>query len=1356
MKSDPAIPEHPGTYVRRSVLPRGMPVKRAAELLGVGRPALSNFLNGKSALSPEMAVRLEKAFGADRSLLAEIDAAFDRHKRSLAEREVTVRAFVPPFLAIKARQIEAWADSQLDARSHLAVLLRKLVHSTGNELRLVDFPGYDNAQRAGNDGVVDAGAATPWIPEGRSYWEFGTDQNPGRKAEGDYRARLGSLTRQERLRSTFVFVTPRNWAGKIAWEAQKKRAREWREVRAFDASDLEQWMEQSVHSQIWFSEQIALPTTGYRTLERAWSHWANASEPNLTSECFAPSISASKDVLRQWLDRPSEKPLVVSADSREEALAFLACLARADELRQFRDLSAVFDSPEALRTLIVSSVPFIPIVYSDDVAREIVPAFRRLHSIVIQPRNSVAAKPDIALDLLSYSDFEKALTSMSIGRDDIDRLARESGRSPTILRRRLSTIPSIRTPVWASDDATAKVLVPMMLVGAWHVDAAADRTIMSTLAERSHDVIEDEIARMLRSYDPPVWSLGGFRGVVSKLDALYAIAAMITKSDLDRFFVAAHSVLSEVDPALELPEESRWAAGLYGKQRDYSGALRDGICETLVFLSIHGNYLFHDRLGLDVETRVSLLVTTLLTPLTIEKLISQERELPRYAEAAPEAFLQLIEADLKRDDPVTMGLLKPVDSAAFWASPLRSELLWALECLAWKPANVGRVSVILARLSQRKIVDNWTNKPIASLHSIFRSWLPQTAASFEQRVKVLEVLAGQFGDIAWDICIKQVWVESQTGHYSYRPRWRSDASGYGRGVTNKERWEFAKKALDLMIAWPAHNEHTLGDLVGALQGVSEEYQARVWDLIDEWAHNAGESPRATLRERIRQVALTRRGKRRELGKETLDRARNAFEALRPTNSILRHRWLFVDQWIQESADEMLDDELNYEKREARIAALRRAAIGEIWAEHGTDGVQQLVADCGAAGTIGFSLAPCIAELEAQVEFVNSCVFYVGPVRTKLQWCLRGFVHAMEQSRRAAVLLAAGKDKTDEEWSQLFVCAPFDASTWRLLDGASEGRRRMYWETVMPGWGRHSLEEITELIDRLLEARRPRAAFHAVHLDIEDIETSRLKRLLHDIATVGDEPLEQYKVDGHSISEALESLDGRVGVSRDEMAQLEFWFIQALDHTKHGIPNLEKQVGASPTVFVQALAFAYRRSDGAEDPPELRIDNPHQRTAVATAAYQLLDRVCRIPGTSVDGSVDSRSLAEWLTEVRNLARIQGRAEVGDQRIGQLLAKSPGSDNGVWPCDAVCQAMEGIASPELATGFQTGVYNSRGVHSRGEGGEQERVLAAKYRGWALQLQYDYPFVGQTLEQLARTYDREAAKEDSEAMIRKRLLH
>ncbi|MFX0561145.1 hypothetical protein TEPIDINF_002607 [Tepidibacillus infernus] len=274
------------------------------------------------------------------------------------------------------------------------------------------------------------------------------------------------------------------------------------------------------------------------------------------------------------------------------------------------------------------------------------------------------------------------------------------------------------------------------------------------------------------------------------------------------------------------------------------------------------------------------------------------------------------------------------------------------------------------------------------------------------------------------------------------------------------------------------------------------------------------------------------------------------------------------------------------------------------------------------------------------------------------------------------------------------------------------------------------------------------------MDFKDLETSRLKRLLRDVATVNAEPAGNFKLNSYHISEALDSLDGRVGITREEMAQLEFLFIDALDHSKHGIPNLESLIAQSPARFVQVVALAYKRSDEGEDPPEWRIENPEQRAAVASAAYRLLGQLKKIPGTDENGRIDAAALAEWLAEVRRLCREYGRAEIGDHCLGQLLAKAPEGENGIWPCEAVCEAMEGIALLGIGEGFSIGVRNSRGVHWRSEGGEQERKLAAKYRAWAERLHFDYPYVGGIIEGIAESYEREARWHDSEANITKRL--
>lgn len=49
-----------------------------------------------------------------------------------------------------------------------------------------------------------------------------------------------------------------------------------------------------------------------------------------------------------------------------------------------------------------------------------------------------------------------------------------------------------------------KPIVPMALIGAWHVELEADREILSYVADRKHEMIEDNVARLLRFDDSPV------------------------------------------------------------------------------------------------------------------------------------------------------------------------------------------------------------------------------------------------------------------------------------------------------------------------------------------------------------------------------------------------------------------------------------------------------------------------------------------------------------------------------------------------------------------------------------------------------------------------------------------------------------------------------------------------------------------------------------------------------------------------------------------------------------------------------------------------------------------------------------
>jgi len=88
------MPSHPGEFIHRQVLaPLNLSITKAAEVLGVRRATLSDFINGKSALSPEMALRLEKAFDVKMDYLLRMQALYDTAQMRLSEKDIDVSRF---------------------------------------------------------------------------------------------------------------------------------------------------------------------------------------------------------------------------------------------------------------------------------------------------------------------------------------------------------------------------------------------------------------------------------------------------------------------------------------------------------------------------------------------------------------------------------------------------------------------------------------------------------------------------------------------------------------------------------------------------------------------------------------------------------------------------------------------------------------------------------------------------------------------------------------------------------------------------------------------------------------------------------------------------------------------------------------------------------------------------------------------------------------------------------------------------------------------------------------------------------------------------------------------------------------
>lgn len=223
--------------------------------------------------------------------------------------------------------------------------------------------------------------------------------------------------------------------------------------------------------------------------------------------------------------------------------------------------------------------------------------------------------------------------------------------------------------------------------------------------------------------------------------------------------------------------------------------------------------------------------------------------------------------------------------------------------------------------------------------------------------------------------------------------------------------------------------------------------------------------------------------------------------------------------------------------------------------------------------------------------------------------------------------------------------------------------------------------------------------------------------------------------------------------------LEFAYIDVLGDAiarRQGsnIPNLELYVEEHPDLFVQVIAWTFRRKDKVEDLPEMKAPAGHEKQ-YAERGYKLLDTLHRIPGHDKSGELRAENLTAWISKVRAACADIGRLEIADVHIGILLSSAPPRKDGGWPCAPVLDVLEEFQSVAMTEGARTGLINSVGATWRGEGVDQERTKAAKYRSWAAAVQFSHPFVASNLfAALADTYEHYAKREDTDAGVRQRL--
>lgn len=1251
-------------------------------------------------------------------------------------------------------ELSRWADS-VAASTELPRLIRRLILESGKGLTELRFPAAEGARVGDWDGVVRSREATAFIPDGLSGWELSVDKNVAKKASDDYEKRVASPDGAPTASCAYIAVSLRGWKNRSQWAAERSKQSRWREVRALGLDEIDAWLESAPVTHAWISEQLGLAPHGMTTVETWWESWSTATNPTFSPELVLAGRSKEADELRKRLTAAPQL-VTVAGRSWDEVIAFICAFEQVEDRSAGSNLvsrTAIVDDLATWRALQDRTSPLILLAKTEQVGADVRRA--SAHHVIIPIVG--AAQADIVLPPID-STAATELLKAALGKDrdkDAGDLARLARVSLAAARRRSAKKPELMRPSWASRPVP-RVVRRLLLAHRWNEGRDSDKELVAQLTAKAYDDVAEDVRSLSSGDDPMLTKVDEAVTVVSPHDAWILLRSEIDEGDLAAFRTYALAVLSAPDPALELEPDKRWQAGVLGKSRPHSSDLREGVASALALLGTLGDEVLPGTATTGADAARGI-VWKLLDEANADKTgilwSSLDDALPSLAEAAPDEFLSAVAKGLEGEPPLLRTLFANEGDGLFGRS-YHTGLLWGLEVCAWSPGHFGSAVDLLGHLAAIDPGGRLMNRPSNSLRSIFLPWVPQTSVNVEGRLASIDALRKRRPEVAWTLMLSCMPQVMDSSHPTYDPRYRPWKPAE-RPVLMREYWSFIDGLTGRLISDAGDSADRWAQLAEKIDDVPVELRTKFLDQLRAVASTGSLSD--THRGRIWESLQELVGRHREfpdadwvLPSVEIDRIAEVASLFEPKTPLVKHKWLFAD-WRPpiEAVRRRSIPDYDKELRRLRAEAVREISDAASWDE---------IVAFGAEAKVPFAVGVALADA-GLVQFENNLVTLLNSEDARHHQVAHAYcVRRAESDSGWIDRVRSSAPLAPRHHARLLLAMP-ETDGWERAEKAGADVAHEFWR----GFPMYPIKEVNNLvtaIGRLLDVGRTGVALDLLALclpgDSDRRITELIERGLDQFLQQGGRDPEVNPQD-YDYERLFEYLDKSNSVTTERIAQLEWSFLSALEHT--GRPfKIHHSLADSPELFVSLLTKLYRprlsdEEQGAqeESATDEEAEKPERESAEwLHNAYRLLSGWKTVPGTREDGAFDPQRLRDWVAKARRLASEVNRREVGDIHIGHVLAHSPADQDGLTPLIAVRDLIEETGSSDIEQGFQTEVFNSRGPWSRGldTGGVQERSLSASYAEHAVKFADRWPRTARIFKALADEYERDARRVDEDA--------
>ncbi|EAK4847173.1 hypothetical protein C3G49_07785 [Campylobacter coli] len=1164
---------------------------------------------------------------------------------------------------IAAKDLENFCNTNPRRAQELLPNLTYRLIKASVELEQIYLPKGSSISNPGYDGFIKTKDRHRIIPIGKSIWEFGTDQKINSKAEKDYKKRLHNSDSD----ITFIFGTFRAWTKKDIFCKKYTDEHKWKEVKALNSVDYEDWLEDHPSIALHLAQEIGkLPPQNIKLISARLEDWRKQTQVVLKDELV---LCNRENEQFAFINSLKNKNGLINIIAPVELEGLIFSLSTIEKNTDYIDRALVIQSQGAWNN-IVEDYSGLILFYEGFEPNNIGYATSKHLVVRISSNNKAIAKKHNDI-YLTKQDKTQALEKMGFSTLEANKINKDTfGNLDFIaIHPKLKPIDNkmlIRLEKIIKNDLHS--YLPLFLAGAWDTSYEEDVNFLEAISEKKYIDLKKHIENMKNANLLEIAGSHYHKILLKKLIINYFYNYIID----DLFLENIKNVFLEKNKTFK--EKQSFISNF---AFTHSRFLRKELADTLIILAMDNPNNQHkiDKIIEDIIDKNNI----------AESIFNLKDVLNLLAEASPRAIINQFK--LLAKNKKERELLKRFFEKDTFLFDNSHYLFYTLKIIAWDQNYFAEVVKVLFELEKN---DFYKKECLSTLHTLFAGWIHNTNTPHNKRIALLENFYTNNSEVIWNILcgILPSGYEIQIG-LSY-PKHRNWYDGFEINSKNisKEYSEYIEAATQLILKNTNNLEKSFF-CVSILTKINTRYQSDFVDKLETFLKNANSKKKFEIKQKITEQIKNIRNYNLSVSCECITKMQKLAESICFNDPIYENLHLF-QYHVQDNSEQLRTQRLQAIKNICQQAGVRYIFI--------------LIRE--SSSIICEKIGEIIYEIN-YLKFESTMFKWLVSNTKNKQLCAKGFFFRnIDKILQDNIKL---KSITAQQRIELFKISKPDNTKLKILKEQNLKEQKQYWENFTI-YSEQDSDLISSIFYTLLSFNIPEKALLFLGVSLMQIPFDKIKINIEDITNAMlqvdpkkcNEDNERYWYG--EIIKKLQEVDLNLFI----MFNIEWKFLQLRNF--NCISSLRYML-QNPHSFIDLI---FPNNNDMQ-----KLDSKSKKAYMENYFYFLNCFSFLNPITN-QPILNTEEMKKWIEEVINHAvKTQSDDNILHLKhiIGELLWRFVSSHEATSLSSEILKTIdEYLDDSQIKDGF---IHEGLGLPkiTIGEGGEKEKQEAEKYNKYAV---------------------------------------